>query len=326
MNSFGTIFRLTIFGESHGAGVGIVLDGVPVGTPLSEADFVRDMERRRAGAVGTTPRVERDAVQLLSGICGGLTTGAPLTIWIPNENTRSDDYAPFATHWRPSHADFVALKKYGEGCDLRGGGRFSGRMTAPLVAAGVVAKRLLPELDFSTTLTKVGHETDPGKQQQLLRDLCLQGDSVGGEVECLISGAPVGWGEPFFDSLEGLAAHLLYAIPGVRGVAFGEGFDAVAMRGSEHNDPILNSEGTTATNHAGGVVGGISNGNPIRVKVAFKPTASIAREQLTYSAERGGAAPLSVGGRHDACIAVRGAAVVEAVMAIVLADLKLRNK
>lgn len=326
MNSFGTIFRLTLFGESHGAGVGVVLDGVPAGIPLSEADFAEDMTRRRAGGLGTTSRTESDRVTLLSGLYRGCTTGAPLAIWIPNEDTRSEDYAPYATHWRPSHVDFVARERYGENCDLRGSGPFSGRMTAALTAAGVVAKRLLPELEFETTLRRMGAESDPERQELLLKELRSQGDSIGGEVECTITGAPVGWGEPFFDALEGVASHLLFAIPGVRGVAFGEGFDAVSMRGSEHNDPIVDAHGTTATNHAGGVVGGLSNGNPIRVRVAFKPTASIAHEQLTYSAEQGEMAPLKVGGRHDACIAIRGAVVVEATMAIVLADLKLRNR
>ncbi len=326
MNQFGHSFRLTLFGESHGPGIGVVIDGVPAGILLTEDDFSVDLARRRAGRLGTTPRIEEDRPILLSGCYAHHTTGAPLTLLFENQAQQSADYLPFQSHFRPSHADFVAQEKFGGWNDPRGGGAFSGRLTLGLVAAGVVAKRLLSELHFSTRLVAVGGEEDPARFASLLECVEAAGDSVGGIVACQVEGIPVGWGEPFFDSTESLMAHLLYAIPGVRGVEFGSGFAAAAMRGSAHNDPILNSAGATATNHAGGVVGGITNGNPLTLRVAFKPTASIAQTQQTYHAEKKEMAPLSIGGRHDACIAIRGAVVVEAAVAIVLADLKLRYR
>lgn len=326
MNTFGHTFRLSLFGESHGPGIGLVIDGLPAGISLSEGDFEADLARRRGGQRGTTPRIEADRPTLLSGLYEGHTTGAPLTLWFPNDNTRSHDYEALQGHYRPSHADFVAHEKFSGWNDPRGGGSFSGRLTVGLVAAGVVAKRLLPELTFHTSLSAVGGESDPEKIDRLLAETLAAGDSVGGEVECRIAGCPTGWGEPWFDSLESLAAHLLYAIPGVRGVAFGEGFAAASMRGSAHNDPLLNGAGTTQTNHAGGVVGGLTNGNEVVVRVAFKPTASIALPQMTYNALSGRVEELRIEGRHDGCIALRGAVVVEAAMAVILADLKLRNQ
>ncbi len=325
MNRFGTSFRLSIFGESHGPAVGITLDGLPAGIPLAEADFEADLARRRGGTRGTTPRREADRPQLLSGLYAGRTTGAPLTILFANDDTRSGDYADLTHHYRPSHADRVAAVKF-DGCnDPRGGGHFSARLTVGLVAAGVVAKKLLPAgLRFDTRLVAVGGETDPARFEETIAAARADGDSVGGIVECRIEGVPCGWGEPFFDSVESLAAHLLFAIPAVKGVEFGDGFVVAARRGSANNDTILDAAGTTATNHAGGIDGGIANGNPIVVRVAVKPTPSIARPQQTYDAATGCLDELRIRGRHDACVALRGAVAVEAAMAVVLADLYLR--
>ncbi|WP_297604156.1 chorismate synthase [uncultured Alistipes sp.] len=324
MNTFGNQFRLALFGESHGEALGILIDGLPAGIPLDEADFENDLARRRSGAAGTTPRRESDRVRIAAGLYEGRTTGAPLALLFTNENTRPGDYDRFAHHFRPSHADWVAREKFRGLNDPRGGGHFSGRLTLSLTAAGVVAKKLLDGVRFTTRLTEVGGECDPARFETVLREAAAAGDSVGAVAECRAEGCGVGWGEPFFDTAEGLIAHLLYAVPGIKGVEFGDGFAAARLRGSEHNDPILNAAGTTATNHAGGVAGGILNGNPLIVRAAFKPTASIAREQFTFDAATGRQEPLAIGGRHDVCIAIRGAAAVEAAVAIALADLKLR--
>lgn len=325
MNSFGNRFRISLFGESHGEGVGLTIDGLPAGMQLDEQLFEHDLNRRRGGwQPGTTPRQEEDRPQFLSGIHNGHTTGAPLTLWFKNQNTRSEDYTPFQDHYRPSHADFVAREKYHGMNDPRGGGHFSGRLTVALVAAGVVAKQLLHEVRFVTSIRSIGGEENPDRFNEILQAAAADGDSVGAVVECRVEGLPVGLGEPFFDSVESQAAHLLFSIPGVKGVEFGSGFMAARMRGSEHNDPILDREGHTSTNHAGGIVGGLTNGNPLTVRVAFKPTASIAREQMTYNAATDRMEPLTIHGRHDTCIALRGAVVVEAALAVVLADFTLR--
>ncbi len=327
MNSFGNRFRISLYGESHGPGIGLTIDGLPAGMALSEELFEPDLARRRGGGAhtGTTPRREEDRPRFLTGIYEGHTTGAPLTLWFENRNTQSADYAPYRDHFRPSHADFVAREKHGGMNDPRGGGHFSGRLTVALVAAGVVAKLLLPpEVCFSTSIRSIGGEVNPAKFELLLQQATAWGDSLGGEVECEVCGLKVGLGDPFFDSVESLAAHLLFSIPGIKGVEFGSGFKAARMQGSEHNDQLLDGSGRTATNHAGGVVGGLTNGNPLVVRAAFKPTASIAREQLTYHAGTDRPEPLEIHGRHDVCIALRGAVVVEAAMAIALAELSLR--
>lgn len=326
MNWFGNSFRISLFGESHGPIIGVTIDGLPAGIALSEELFAEELARRRGGSsTGTTPRQEEDLPHFLSGLYKGLTTGAPLTIGFPNRNLQSEDYTPFSDHFRPSHADFVAREKFNGYNDPRGGGHFSGRLTVALVAAGVVAKQLLSGAKFHTSISAIGGECDPTKFEQVIQAAIAAEDSVGGVVECRIEGLPIGLGEPLFDSVESLASHLLFAIPGVRGVEFGSGFEAARMRGSEHNDPILDRTGRTATNHAGGVVGGITNGNPLVVRVAFKPTASIRREQQSYNTATDSIEPLKIAGRHDTCIALRGAVVVEAAMAIVLADLTLRE-
>lgn len=325
MNQLGNSFRLSIWGESHGESVGITIDGVPPGIPLSEADLEADLKRRRAGAAGTTPRRERDLPHILSGLYEGFTTGAPLTILFANENTQSKDYSSFTHHFRPSHADRVARVKYNGYNDPRGGGHFSARLTVALVAAGAVAKRILPTtVQFSTHLVSVGGEQDPTRFKEVIHTARAEGDSVGGVVECRIEGIRTGLGEPLFDSVESIASHLLFSIPAVKGVEFGDGFAVADRRGSENNDPIIDAEGRTATNHAGGIDGGITNGNPIVVRVAFKPTPSIHRKQQTFDTETGAIETLQIPGRHDACIALRGAVVVEAMMAIALTELVLR--
>ncbi len=325
MNSWGDIFRVTIWGESHGKQVGVSIDGVPAGIALSEEDFTADLERRRAGAAGTTPRKESDVPHIVSGIYNGYTTGSPLTIEFLNENTRSGDYKNLITHPRPSHADWVAQKKWNGYNDPRGGGHFSGRITLGLVAAGVVAKKILGQsVVFSTEITEIGGERDKSKFTEVIEQARMAQDSVGGIVECRVKGVEVGLGEPFFDSTESLMAHLLFSVPAVKGVEFGDGFEVARRRGSQNNDCIADAEGTTSTNHAGGIVGGITNGNEIVVRVAVKPTPSISCEQSTYNFELGRVEPLVIKGRHDVCITLRAAVVIESAIAIALADLKLR--
>ena len=325
MNSWGNRFRVTLWGESHGAQVGVTIDGVPAGIALAESDFEADLARRRAGAAGTTPRKESDAPHIVSGIYRGFTTGAPLTVEFLNENTRSGDYASLASHPRPSHADWVAMKKFHGYNDPRGGGHFSGRITLALVTAGVVAKKILGSgVTFHTDIIEIGGSTDKERFADIIESARMDRDSVGGVVECRTEGVAAGLGEPFFDSAESLMAHLLFSVPAVKGVEFGSGFAAARMRGSEHNDPIIDAEGHTSTNHAGGIVGGITNGNAIVVRAAVKPTASISREQMSFNCASGQVDSLVIKGRHDVCITLRAAVVVESAVAIALADLTLR--
>lgn len=327
MNSFGRIFRLSMFGESHGESVGMNLDGCPAGLPLALEDFLPDLERRKGGIQkGTTPRKEDDLPIFKSGLFNNKTTGAPLTILFENNNTRSGDYEKQRDVPRPGHADFVANKKFGGFEDYRGGGHFSARLTVAVVAAGVIAKKLLagvgqaPGIQVKASILEIGGEQDIEAGLQIAIDAK---DTIGGIVECRVGGLPVGLGEPFFDSVESLLSHAVFAIPAIRGVEFGTGFAAARMFGSQHNDAIENLQGRTRTNHAGGVVGGITNGNELVLRVAVKPTSSTPKEQQTLNWVTGEVEPFSVKGRHDLCIALRVPVVLEAVTAIVLADLLL---
>ena len=320
MNSFGRIFKVSIFGESHGECVGINIDGCPAGLPLSVDDFTTDIDRRKAGAKGTTPRKETDLPRIMNGIYNGKTTGAPITIIFDNANTRSGDYEKQRAVPRPGHADFVATKKFGGFEDYRGGGHFSGRLTVCLVAAGVVAKKLLTNINITATILEIGGEADTELGLQKAIDAK---DTIGGIVECKVNGLPIGLGEPFFDSAESLIAHAVFAIPAVRGIEFGTGFAAAKMYGSEHNDAIEDSTGKTRTNHGGGVVGGITNSNELVFRIAIKPTSSTPKIQHTLNVETGETEDFSVKGRHDLCIALRVPVVLEAVTAFVLADLMM---
>jgi len=320
MNSFGRIFRVSIFGESHGECVGINIDGCPAGLPLSVDDFTTDIDRRKAGAKGTTPRKEADLPRIMNGVFNSKTTGAPITILFDNTNTRSGDYEKQRAVPRPGHADFVATQKFGGFEDFRGGGHFSGRLTVCLVAAGVIAKKLLNNIKVEATILEIGGEADTEKGLQKAIDAK---DTIGGIVECKVNGLPAGLGEPFFDSAESAISHAVFAIPAVRGIEFGTGFAAARMYGSEHNDAIENMEGKTTTNHAGGIVGGITNGNEIVFRIAIKPTSSTPKVQQTINVETGLIEDFSVKGRHDLCIALRVPVVLEAVTAFVLADLML---
>ena len=342
MNTFGRRYRVSIFGESHGEMIGVTLDGVPAGLELSEQDFAADILRRKSGAKGTTPRIEADQPIIVSGVFEGHTTGAPLTIVFKNTNTHSSDYSLFAAMPRPGHADLTAALKWDDCQDPRGGGHFSGRLTLPVVAAGVVAKKMLADLTIldetpcnavnaeivelgGIALKDISASQDmmiPAEWQDAIDQAIKDGDSLGAVVECTVPDIDPGYGEPFWDSVESQIAHAVFAIPGVRGIEFGDGFKAASMKGSDHNDPIY-SDGRPSKNGAGGVNGGITNGAPIKFRVAFKPTSSIRRPQQTFNFATGQMDSLEVPGRHDACFALRAPVVVEAMTAIVLADLAL---
>ena len=343
-NTFGTIFRVTTFGESHGAGLGCVIDGVPAGLRI-DLDFLRaELARRRPGQSGmTTPRTEADEPEILSGVLDGVATGAPLAILFRNTNQKSGDYAAIANLFRPGHADYSWERKFGFR-DARGGGRTSGRETVARVAAGAVAKLILAANGISVRACAVevaGIKAEKIDWDQVERNpvrapdaeaaermaqavRAAAPDSVGGVILCEALGLPAGLGEPVFDKLDALTAHAILSIGGVKGIEFGAGFAAAAMKGSEHNDPILPG-GKFATNHAGGVLGGISNGDVFTFRCAVKPTASLAIPQDTID-RAGNPVEIVTPGRHDPCLVPRIVPVVEAMTAIVLTDLLFLSK
>ena len=320
MNTFGRLFKISIFGESHGTCVGVLIDGCPAGLELSTEDFAADLERRKSGRPGTTARREEDIPSIMTGLLNSRTTGAPILILLENKDTDSEPYEKIRMTPRPGHADFVAFRKFGGLNDYRGGGAFSGRLTAALVAAGVVAKKLLQPVRIEAQLLEAGGSTEI---ESAIEKAIRMRDSIGGIVECKVQGLPVGLGEPFFDSVESLLSHLIFSIPGIKGMEFGAGFACSRMSGSEYNDEIISMAGETRTNNAGGINGGITSGNEILFRVAVKPTSSISKAQQTIDLETGLQRELIVGGRHDTCIALRVPVIVEAAAAVVMADLML---
>ena len=327
MNSFGRIFRLSIFGESHGEAVGVVLDGVPAGMALHENDFTTALERRKGGGRGTTPRVEDDRPEFVSGLFNGYTTGAPLTIFFRNTKARSADYDKQKDIPRPGHADMVAQQKFNSYNDYRGGGHFSGRLTVCLVAAGVVAKKIIQQLEpgikINADVIELAGEKDVDKG---LDKAIAQKNSAGGLVECHINYVPVGLGEPFFDSFESVLSHLMFAIPAIKGIEFGAGFGLKDMYGAEANDAIVHSDGRTKTNHAGGINGGITNGNDVIFRVVVKPASSTPAVQHSLNISSGEMEDFSIKGRHDLAIALRVPVITEACAAIVLLDFLMIHK
>ncbi len=354
----GEKLRVSVFGESHGAAVGAVADGFPAGEAIDENELKAFMRRRQGGGPLSTPRKEADEVEFLSGVFDGKTTGTPLCAVIRNADARSRDYEKLRDLPRPGHADYTAFLKWDGQADMRGGGHFSARLTAPLCAVGGVAKQILERkgVFLGAHLMEVAGETDDafplyptaalfrevaGKDFPVLSDeagarmrreiesAAAEKDSVGGVVECCVTGVMGGLGGPLFGGVEGALARALFGIPAVKGVEFGAGFSAARLRGSENNDAFcLDGQGNirTETNRAGGILGGITNGMPLVVRAAFKPTPSIAREQRTVRLSAGEEAPLTITGRHDPCVAHRAVPVVEAVAALVILDLILEGK
>jgi chorismate synthase len=355
MNSYGKIFRITTFGESHGAGIGVVIDGCPAGLEL-DLDFIQqELTRRKPGQSRiTTQRKENDEFQILSGFFEGKTTGTPLTFMIWNEDQKSKDYAHIADQFRPSHADYTYHEKYGVR-DYRGGGRSSARETAARVAAGAVAKLFLrqkgieilaytsqignirleksyQELDLAKTEENIIRCPDAEtaeKMIELVEKIRKSGDSIGGIITCVVTGVPVGLGEPVFDKLHAEMGKAMLSINAVKGFEYGSGFEGIALKGSEHNDAFYVDEGTgkvrTKTNHSGGIQGGISNGEDIYCKIAFKPVATIMQDQTSIN-EKGETVVVSGKGRHDPCVVPRAVPIVEAMAALVIADFYLRNE
>ncbi len=352
-DSFGKLFTVNSFGESHGKLIGILIEGCPAGLKISADDIQHELDKRKPGNnTASTQRREEDQLEILSGIFKGYTTGAPVCLAIWNKDTRPSDYERMKTQIRPGHADYTSYIKYGGFGDYRGGGRFSGRITAGFVAAGAVARALLKTIDIDIIAHTVeigGIAAVPQDIETIRRNIndnplrCTDsaaadritaaieearaaGDSLGGVIEGIAAGVPAGLGEPVFDNLDGEMAKALFAIPSVKGVEFGAGFNAARLKGSENNDPFDIDAGKiiTAANHAGGILGGISNGMPITVKVAVKPTPSISQKQQTVDIKEMHKTELEIKGRHDACIVPRAVPVVEAMMAITLCDFALR--
>ncbi|MDO1450087.1 chorismate synthase [Rhodocytophaga aerolata] len=352
MNTYGKQFRITTFGESHGAGIGVVIDGCPAGLPLDTAFIQQELDRRKPGQSKiTTQRKEKDEFEILSGVFDGKTTGTPLTLMIWNEDAKSKDYAHIADQFRPSHADYTYTEKYGIR-DYRGGGRSSARETAARVASGAVAKLLLhplgiriqayvsqvgkvklekeySQLDLSLTENNIVRCPEPAIAEEMIALIDAtrkNGDSIGGVVTCVIKGTPAGWGEPVFDKLHAELGKAMLSINAVKGFEYGSGFAGVQMLGSEHNDAFYTEEGKvkTRTNYSGGIQGGISNGADIYFNVAFKPVATLMRDQESIN-EKGESVTVSGKGRHDPCVVPRAVPIVEGMAALVLADFYLRN-
>lgn len=352
-NSFGRLFTITSFGESHGRCVGVTVDGCPSGLPLTEEDIQREVDKRRPGAsLADTRRIEEDKIEILSGVFNGVTTGAPICLLVWNKDVDSSEYEKNRFLPRPGHADYTAFIKHGGFNDFRGGGRFSGRITVTLVMAGAIAKKLLnlSGIEILAHTIEIGGITARPKQFDeikknvgknplkcadleaaekmtgLIEKVRDSSDSLGGIIEGTAYNVPAGLGEPIFDTLEGDLAKALLAIPAVKGVEFGSGFSAARRKGSENNDPftIKNGKIVTVTNNAGGILGGISNGMPIVVRVAVKPTSSIASSQETVNMKNMESVGLTFGGRHDVCIVPRAVPVVESMMAVTLCDFAIR--
>ena len=324
-NSFGQVFRITTWGESHGKAIGVVIDGCPAGIELTEDDLNQELAKRAPGLSPlTSPRKETDQAELLSGVFEGKTTGTPISILIPNLDFDSTKYEPIKHLLRPGHANYTYLKKYGI-FDYRGGGRASARETACRVAAGAVAKKFLLPYGIlpKAVLKEVGGQL---KYKDLLEKTRAEGDSLGGIVEVTVADLPAGLGEPVYGKMEALLAQAMLSLPASKGFEMGTGFASARMRGSEHNDCFIEN-GKTETNHAGGTLGGITSGMPLIFRVAFKPTSSIVKGQKTTTLD-GKLAYFEIpsGSRHDPCVALRAVPVVEAMTALVLADTLLLNR
>ncbi|MDZ4121034.1 MAG: chorismate synthase [Candidatus Cloacimonadaceae bacterium] len=323
MNSIGRLFRVSLFGESHGALAGVLIDGCPAGLALCAKDFEADLQRRKSSLPGGTARREKDEITISSGIYKGFSTGAPIQISFANQDVESRDYNAFLEHPRPGHADFASRLKYHGFHDLRGAGHLSARLTVGLVAAGVIAKKLLAPAEISAELLSVGGSDDIEKQ---VLAAMADHDSLGGIIKCTVQNLAAGLGEPYMDSVESLISHLVFAIPSVKGIEFGAGFASANLRGSQMNDAITDASGKTSTNHSGGINGGITNGNEISFRVALRPAPSIGREQQSWHFGKGKMQSLKIAGRHDVCPALRAPVIIEAAAAIVLADLSLINQ
>jgi chorismate synthase len=318
MNSFGIIFRVALFGESHGQAIGVTIDGCPPGISVSHEDFIPDLLKRQGGGKGSTSRKEPDLPEIISGVFNGYSTGAPMTIITRNKDADSSAYNDFIDIPRPGHADFTSRVKYSGFADYRGSGHFSGRITWGLVIAGVIARKLCGSSVISARIISAGGSEDI---EDAVNKALAANDSIGGIIECKVENPPLAIGEPFFHSVESVISQMVFSIPAIKGIEFGSGFASASMKGSKHNDPLIDEKGRTLTNNAGGINGGISNGNDIVFRVAVKPTSSTGTPQRTFNFKSREMQTLSIEGRHDACIALRMPVIIEAVTAIAMADL-----
>jgi len=323
MNTFGTVFRVSVFGESHGSAIGVMIDGCSPGIPLKPEDFTEDLVRRKSGRKGTTPRKEGDVPEILSGVKNGYTTGAPITIITRNAEMDSSVYDDTTSLPRPGHTDFVSEVKYSGFTDHRGGGHFSGRITWGLVVAGVIAKKFLDKVNIIAKLIEAGGSEDV---EAAVNDAIKSGDTIGGIIECRVKNLMTGLGEPFFYSTESAISQIIFSIPAVKGIEFGSGFASAKMKGSQHNDPIIDETGKTSTNNAGGINGGITNGNELIFRIVIKPTSSTGLEQETFDFRKNKISRLQVTGRHDTCIALRIPVIAESAVAIALSDLLMIDR
>ena len=329
-NSFGKLFRFTIFGQSHAPAIGVCMEGLPSGFEIDREKLAEFMARRAPGGKYATSRKEADEPEFVAGIVDGKCCGAPVTALIKNTNTRSADYEYMRHIPRPGHADYTAMVKFGDARDFSGGGQFSGRLTAPLCIAGGIAKQLLEKMGISVQarIHSIGGETEEEKMYELIDVVRSEGDSIGGIISCSVNGVPAGLGEPMFDGLENRIAQAVFAIPAVKGIEFGAGFEAANMRGSQCNDPFCLKDGkvVTESNNHGGILGGISSGMPIEFRVAIKPTPSIAKAQRSVDMAKGEETELNITGRHDPCIVPRAVACIEAAAAAVIYDAILESE
>jgi chorismate synthase len=323
MNTIGVVFRVSVFGESHGVAIGVTVDGCSPGIPLKNEDFTEDLARRKSGRKGTTPRKEGDFPEILSGVKDGYTTGAPITIITRNAEMDSSVYDDTSSLPRPGHADFVSEIKYSGFTDHRGGGHFSGRITWGLVVAGVIAKKILHKVSITSKLIEAGGSEDV---EGAVNAAMKSGDTIGGIIECRVKNLMTGLGEPFFYSAESAISQIIFSIPAVKGIEFGSGFASARMKGSEHNDPIIDETGRTSSNNAGGINGGITNGNELIFRIVVKPTSSTGLEQETFDFREKRVTKFQVTGRHDTCIALRVPVIAEAAVAIALSDLLMIDR
>ncbi len=327
MNSFGKIFRVTIFGESHGYCVGVVIDGVTPGIDICEEDFEKDLKRRLPETRYITQRKEKDKVNIISGYFNGKTTGAPLTLILKNKDVDSRTYENILNIPRPSHADFTSKIKYKGFNDFRGGGIFSGRLTASIVLAGVVAKKMLNKVEFESKVISIGGEKYPGKKAEaLLAKTAIEKDTLGAIIQTKIKNIPIGLGEPFFDGLESYLSHILFSIPGLKAIEFGEGINSASIKGSQYIDKFIDKNGKTLTNNSGGINGGISNGNEIIFNCYFHPPVTMNKELEYYDFSDEKVKKLALNFRYDICYGLRTPVIVEASASIALIDLYLLFK
>lgn len=323
---YGINFRIAIFGESHASAIGVEIEGVPAGSRIDMTELQRFLDRRAPGRNATsTQRREADVPEFLCGVKNGIATGAPITAIIRNSDMRSADYGNVANVPRPGHADYPAEIKFGGNQDRAGGGHFSGRLTAPLCIAGGIALQLLERrgITIAAKAVRIAGQTDPAKMEEAILAAKKEGDSVGGIVEAVVQGVPVGYGDPMFEGVENRIAQIVFGIPAVKGIEFGEGFAVADLKGSENNDPygIVDGKVAPLTNHAGGILGGITSGAPIVFRVAFKPTPSISKQQDSVDLTTGMPVKLIVKGRHDPCVVLRAVPCVEAAAAIAICDM-----